>query len=138
MKDQDHLQIVKTIYVAFQDGDPSELLDGCAEEIRWLYPGADTLGPVAGEFIGHVGVEEFFELFSEDESIRQFEPTEYLHYDDRVIVFGHYCSCIKSTRREYETDFVHIFTFHDGKLIRFQDFFDTAAELEAYGTLVFP
>lgn len=136
MKDQDHLQIVHLVYAAFRDGHPDWMLDCCAEEIHWIYPGSDTLGPVAGEFVGRMGIEAFFELFNADESLRQFEPGEFLHYDDRVIVLGHYRSCIKSSRREYDTDFVHIFTFRDAKIIKFQGFFDTA--LEAYGTLVFP
>lgn len=136
--DQGNVQVVKTAYAAFQDGDPARMLEACAEDVRWYYPGSDTLVPLAGEFNGRVGVEEFFELLNEDETIRQFEPKEFIQYDDRVIVLGYYCSRIKSNGREYESDFVHIFTLRDGKIIRFQDFFDTAAELEAYGTLIFP
>jgi ketosteroid isomerase-like protein len=32
----------------------------------------------------------------------------------------------------YETDFVHLVTFRDGKIARFQEFFDTYAASEAF------
>lgn len=133
-----NVAVVQTAYAAFAEANAAKMLDACADDVVWFHPGSDSLVPVAGEFRGRVGVEEFFELLRADETIRQFEPREFLQYDDRVIVLGCYTSRINSTGREYYTDFVHIFTLRDGKIIRFQDFFDTAAELEAYGTLVFP
>lgn len=138
MAGQDNVAIVKAVYSALLEGDPSGVLTACTDDVIWIYPGSDTLVPFAGVFAGHIGIEEFFERLNDDENIRQFEPREFLLTDDRVIVLGHYCSRIKSNHREFETDFVHIFTLRDGKINRFQDFFDTAAELEAYGTLVFP
>ena len=38
----------------------------------------------------------------------------------------------KPTGRTYETDFVHLITFRDGKIRRFQEFFDTYAAAEAF------
>lgn len=138
MVDQESVQVIRAAYAALEAGDAVKMLAVCADDVAWIYPGSETLVPVAGEFVGRIGIEEFFELLNEDESFQVITPKEFLQHGERIIVLGHYCSSIKSTGREYETDFVHIFTLRDGKIIKFQDFFDTAAELEAYGMLVFP
>ena len=48
------------------------------------------------------------------------------------MVLGDYAWRVKSTGREYETDFVHVFTARDGKVARFQEFMDTAVVGWAY------
>jgi ketosteroid isomerase-like protein len=39
---------------------------------------------------------------------------------------------IKKTGRTMASEFVHIFTFRDGKVVRFREFLDTAQLAEAY------
>jgi ketosteroid isomerase-like protein len=38
----------------------------------------------------------------------------------------------RPTGRIYESDFVHLVTFKDGKIVRFQEFFDTYLAGEAF------
>jgi ketosteroid isomerase-like protein len=38
----------------------------------------------------------------------------------------------KPTGKTYDTDFVHLFTFREGKIIRFKEFFDTYIAGEAF------
>ena len=48
------------------------------------------------------------------------------------MALGDYAWRVKSTGREYESDFVHVFTVRDEKVARFQEFMDTAAVSAAY------
>ena len=51
---------------------------------------------------------------------------------DTVAVVG-YTKCLaKPTGRSYETDFADLITIKDGKIVRFQEFFDTYAAAEAF------
>jgi ketosteroid isomerase-like protein len=45
---------------------------------------------------------------------------------------GHTRCRVKSTAKMYETDFVHVVTFKQGQIARFQEFFDTFAAAEAF------
>jgi uncharacterized protein len=47
-------------------------------------------------------------------------------------VIGHTTCRAIPTGRTYETDFVHLVRLRDGKVVRFQEFFDTWAAAEAF------
>ena len=59
-------------------------------------------------------------------------PREFIAQDDKVVSLGHYKWRIKETGREFESDFVHIFTIRDGQIVGFREHFDTAAAAAAY------
>ena len=61
-----------------------------------------------------------------------FEPTEFIAQGDKVVVLGHFAARIKSTNKEYASDFAHIVTVADGKITGFYEFFDNAAACRAY------
>ena len=66
------------------------------------------------------------------EEILVLQPRQFLSSPDSVAVVGHSKCLAKPTGRTYETDFVHVVTFRDNKIIRFQEFFDTFAAAEAF------
>ena len=61
-----------------------------------------------------------------------FEPRQFFAAADNVIVFGRTQARVKITGRKFDSEWVHIFTFKDGKLERFQEFYDTAVIVEAF------
>ena len=63
---------------------------------------------------------------------RQFEPKEFVAQGDKVVALGHYAWHVRSTGREWESDFAHVFTVEDGKVRRFQEYTDSAALAEAF------
>ncbi|MCM3880500.1 MAG: hypothetical protein ND807_10375 [Vicinamibacterales bacterium] len=60
------------------------------------------------------------------------EPREFLTSNESVAVVGYMKCLAKPTGRVYESDFVHVITFKDDKIIRFQEFFDTYIAGEAF------
>lgn len=75
---------------------------------------------------------EWLQIGRAAEQILALEPRRFLADDDTVAVIG-YTKCLaKPTGRTYETDFVHLVTVKDGKITRFQKFFDTYAAGEAF------
>lgn len=51
---------------------------------------------------------------------------------DNVIVLGRTLARVKSTGKKFDSEWIHVFTFKDGKLERFQEFYDTAVIVEAF------
>jgi uncharacterized protein len=77
-------------------------------------------------------VGESFSRIFDTEEVLHFEPRELVAQGDKVVALGNHAWRVKSTGREYETDFVHVFSVRDGKVTRFQEFMDTAVVSAAY------
>jgi ketosteroid isomerase-like protein len=60
------------------------------------------------------------------------ELRQFLTDRDTVAVLGFARCRARSTGKIYETDFIHLVTFQDRKITRFQEFFDTYAAAEAF------
>jgi ketosteroid isomerase-like protein len=81
---------------------------------------------------GHAGFLEWAKIGREAEEILGLDIQRMLVDEDSVAVVGHTKIRANSTGRIYETDFVHLVTVRDGKVTRFQEFFDTYAAGEAF------
>ena len=77
-------------------------------------------------------MEEFFGIVAENEVFSEFAPREFFCDCDRVFAFGRYAGTMKKTGRRFETEWVHVFTIRDGKVIRFREHTDTAQFAEGY------
>jgi ketosteroid isomerase-like protein len=131
MSEQENLRILQDGYEAFQRGDIPAVLSLMAESVEWESPGGDAI-PYAGLHRGRAGVAEFFRLLSEADEVQQFEPRRMLAQGELVVALGHYRARVRSTGRVVECDWVQVFTFRDGLITKFQEFYDTAAVVEAY------
>jgi hypothetical protein len=126
-----NLVAVQELYAAFRKGDVSGILALLSPEVEWSEP-ENPFNPAAGTRRGRAGFLEWLRIGQETEQILTLEPRQFLSNDDSVAVVG-YSKCLaKPTGRMFETDFVHLITFRDGKIARFQEFFDTYAAGEAF------
>lgn len=131
MSEATNTEIVKKGYEHFSSGDVPGLLNLFTDDIDWSTPHVEN-APFTGNRLGLEEVGEFFKLLTESEDISYFEPTEFIAQGDRVVVLGRSKATVKSTGRSYETDWVHLFTIHDGKITNFHEFFDSAAATRAF------
>jgi ketosteroid isomerase-like protein len=69
---------------------------------------------------------------AETQDAEQFELREFVAQRDKVVALGHYRWRIKSTGHSYESDWVHAFTIHEGKISKFEEYLDTYAWAAAY------
>jgi hypothetical protein len=131
MNEEKNLEIVKQGYEHFANGDIAGLLALFDPDIEWVTPtveGADHTGPRRGRD----SLPEFFGQLEATEDISRFEPREFIAQDDKVVVLGNIKATVKTTGREYETDWVHIFRLADGKITGFTEFFDNAVVTKAF------
>jgi hypothetical protein len=131
MNEQQNIEVVKRGYEAFGSGDINSLLDLFHENIEWHQPKAEGL-PYQEKYNGREAVGEMFASLDENEDISHFEPQEFIAQGDKVVVLGTMSATVKDTGRDYQTDWVHIFTVRDGKVTNFKELFDTAAASKAF------
>ncbi len=125
------LDVVRELYAAFARRDIQGMLACLAPDVVWCEPD-NPFNPAAGVHRGHEGFLEWVRIGREAEDIDVLEPTQFLSNENAVAVVGHMRCRAKQTGRVYESDFVHVVTFRGGKIVRFQEFFDTYAAGEAF------
>jgi ketosteroid isomerase-like protein len=131
MGEQQNVKVVQGAYAAYGRGDIPALLENLSENVEWILPG-EGLIPQAGVYEGHDGVARFFQTLSETTEFSAFDPREFVAQGDRVIVLGSYRGGVKATGRWFESDWAMSFLLRDGKIIKFQEYTDTAAIAPAY------
>jgi uncharacterized protein len=131
MNEQENTQLVKKTYELFKSGDIETLLEMYSDDISWETPQVEN-SPLGGKISGRESVTEFFSQLGDAEENLKFELTDFIAQDDKVVVLGHHAWRVKATNKEYASDFAHIVTVKDGKIVGFYEFFDTAAAGRAH------
>lgn len=131
MSEQENTGLVQKAYGNFQSGDIPAILGALSEDVEWVFPELEGV-PVARSWHGREEVGQFFQTLDDTQEVRQFEPREFVAQGDKVVALGHYAWHVKSTGREWESDFAHVFTVRDGEVTKFQEYTDSAALAAAF------
>lgn len=131
MNEQANIELIRQVYDAFINGDSERLLSYLAQDIAWEE--ADVPGlPFAGKRQGRENVADFFRMVAAAQQLRDFRPAEFIAQGERVVVLGHYEWTVRATGADWGSDWVHIFTVRDGKVVAFREQTDTHRAVEAY------
>lgn len=131
MATNDPRTVAARLYQALEDEDVPAILASCSLDVTVLYPAAGSL-PYGGTWHGREGVATFLEAHDQAEEILAFEVGQLIAEGDAVMAVGTFRGRAKPDGREWVTSFVHHLTISDGRLDRWEAFFDTAAALEAH------
>ena len=113
-------------------GDIDAVLALLSPDFTLVYSGPSII-PSSGTWNGHDGFRSWAQA-----AVQGHLPTESLNIEefivqgDHVVVPGHVALRVKTTGKNCETDFLHLFTVRDGQLTSWRDFFDTYALAQAY------
>ena len=66
------------------------------------------------------------------ETITDYEPREFIVQGERVVVLGRGTATVRATGRHYSTEWVHVITIRNKKIVNLVEYFDTAAALRAF------
>lgn len=131
MTPEQNTSVVAQAYANFKSGNIESLLDLLSDTIEWELPELAGV-PTAGKRQGRAGVADFFSKLAETQSLVNFEPREFVAQGNKVVVLGSYTWQVKSSRGEFTSDWAHVFSLKNGKIVRFQEYTDTAAVARAY------
>ena len=124
------IALAERLYAALDDDDVTPFLDLCAPDAIVEYPAEERL-PYGGTWLGRERIGEFLEAHDAAEEIVVFEPMQMAADGDTVFVLGQFVGKAKPMATTWSTRFVHVLTFRDGLLKRWEAFFDTAAAIAA-------
>ena len=127
-----NITAVQNLYAAFGRGDIDTIIVGAAPDIDWESVGRKSDYPAFGPRKGAAQVREFFKIVADNEEFSAFSPREFYAADDKVFVLGSYSLKMKSTGKPVACEWVHVFTFRDGKVTRWREHTDTAQIADGY------
>lgn len=123
--------LIQSLYAAFGRSDVAFILSQLAESVEWVSTCDAAVIPWGGSRRGHQGARSFFESLGGHLDFELFAPAEFAADGDLVFVRGRTVAKVKSSGRRFDSDWVHVFTVADGRVARFQEFYDTAAIVAA-------
>lgn len=118
--------ITRELFNAFLRGDIAYILNHLDEDCVWNAMGAPLL-PTGGRYIGS-GASLFFTKLNEEFEFPTFDVQDHYEVNQTdVISTGRFVARSKKTGKTAETPFMMLNRFKNGKVIYFQDYFDSAA-----------
>jgi hypothetical protein len=127
-----NIQCVHNLYAAFARLDLSAILATLEENVDWFFVGQPDVIPYAGVRHGREDVLNFFILLVKTVEVLAFGPLEVRAFADNVLVLGHEKVKVRATGKVFETDWAHLFTLSQGKIVRLRGFYDTATMAAAF------
>jgi ketosteroid isomerase-like protein len=127
------IDVVAAVYRSHASRDTPSLLDVLADDVEWVQASGH---PYAGvrPWRGHREVvEHVVDPVNGDWDGYVTEVDEMIDAGDRVVVTGRYSGTYRATGRTLAADMCVIYTVHDGRITRFQQYCDTAAFRAAMG-----
>ncbi|HUA02914.1 MAG TPA: nuclear transport factor 2 family protein [Solirubrobacteraceae bacterium] len=123
MAGEQNVETAKRGYASFSAGDAAGAMEALADDIEWITPGNSAIsGTVRGkEAVGALWAQLAGKGFTTT-------PQFWFSDDERVVVLTHV------TVGDGEADVADVFTFRDGKVIKFQSAGDTALLERVYGS----
>jgi hypothetical protein len=122
---------VDAIYAAFGAGDLPRVLSCFAPDAVLTLHGPPE-HPYAGSWRGLAEAERFFAKIAETVEVLDFRVDERLPAGETVVVVGHEKGRVRRTGKTYETKWVHVFRLRGEKVVRFDEFYDSAAVVAAH------
>lgn len=130
MSEQQNVELVRGAYAAFAKNDLEHVLNCMAPPVEWVTPQVADL-PFTGRRQGRGQVADYFRLNKEMLTMRAFLPSEFVAQGNKVVVLGHGAWTSKATGRDFESDWVHVYTVENGEILAFREFLDVHIAVEA-------
>lgn len=124
-----NVEIVQGIYAAFGRGDVPAILAVQRADATWVIAGQT---PYSGSYRGAAEILQFFQNLVGAAEMLAFEPQQFLDAGATVIVLGRENMIAKTTGKQVENRWAHVWTMVDGKVSSFEEFLDSGAIERAF------
>jgi len=123
-------EVVQAAYAAFGRGDVPAILALVGDPVEWKFCGPKAL-PYTGTFRSKAAVAKWFASIPEVDEVLAFEPREFIASGDKVAVLGWERSRTRPGGKVFESEWAHVFTVRDGRIVRFWGMYDNEASVAA-------
>jgi len=127
-----NIETTKKGYEFFERGDiPALIRETIDDNCTWISPGPKDKLPWAGTFKGKQEIANFFAQVGQNLEFSEFAPREMIEQGDTVVVLGTLAGRAKKTDNSIKNEWAHVFKYRQGKIVFFQEYIDTAADVLA-------
>ena len=123
------MEVVKAAYAAYAQRDFARILS--LYDPQCVLEQSSAL-PWGGTFLGHTGLQRFFEGLTTAIETQIVDETLF-EAGDKVISVGRTKGVSRDSGTSFELPAVHVYTVRDGKISGFEAYVDTPAMLRALG-----
>lgn len=102
-----------------------------ADDVEWIVPGPPEVLPFAGTYRGLEGITEFQRRLGDAMRYDRVELMRYIAGGNDVAAIFEGEGIAKATGRPFKSEIMRVYTFRDGKIVRVQNFYDTAIYVAA-------
>jgi ketosteroid isomerase-like protein len=120
------VEVVRRCYEAFGKGDVPGILEYVAPEIDWEFIGPKQLA-YCGPRRTRSEAAAFFADVARLDEIHAFEPREFIESGNNVTVLGWESTTARDTGVKFATEWIHLFTVRDGRIVRWRGSCDTGS-----------
>jgi hypothetical protein len=139
MSGNPNLEALKHVYSNWsgtRGGSAEEILalfDDDVEMVSALH--GDIPDPVAGVHLGRAGAEAYFEGLGRDWEMMNWEVEHYVDGGDVIAVISRCAWRNRASGNIVDTPKIDVLTFRDGRVVRFQEAYDTLGFARALGVV---
>jgi ketosteroid isomerase-like protein len=127
----DNVNVVRGMYQAFATGEIPTIIAALDPQVDW-WEAENFIYADKNLYVGPNAVlHGVFMRIAQEWDGFAVSPKEVLDAGETVIGHGYYSGTYKETGEVVRAQFAHFFTFRDGKIIKFQQYTDTAQFLRA-------
>ena len=122
----ENVKTVEGMYAAFGTGDIPTVLAALDPQVEW-WEAENFIYADGNPYVGPDSVLQgvFIRIAMEWDNFA-VTPTDVLDAGDTAVGHGYYSGTHKQTGKQARAQFAHFFTFRDGKIVKFQQYTDTA------------
>lgn len=120
-------EMMAGLYAAFGKGDLPAVLAAMDPQIQWAEAEGNPYRTGDQPWVGpDAVVSNLFMKLGGEWAPFEVHPATYHDAGDTVTVEGRYTGVFKATGRSVDAQFCHVWTLKDGKVVKFQQYTDTA------------
>ena len=124
---------IEGMYEAFGSGDIAFVIGALDPDVEW-WEAENFIYADRNPYVGPQAVlEGVFARIGKEWAWFTVTPKEVLDAGESVVGHGYYAGKYLQTGHEVRAQFAHVFTFRDGKVVKFQQYTDTAQFQKAVG-----
>lgn len=123
--------VVRALYAAFGRNDGAGIVATLDPTTVWTHH-APASHPYGGTFRGIDGVTAFLGAIAAHVEMLDFGPDEFVAQGELVTVTGHETLRARATGRTLTHRWIHLFEVRAGKIVRFEEWADSAKGLELF------
>ncbi len=123
------IEKIEELYAAYHKRDVESILLPLATDVEFVQ---SRELPWGGNYVGHAGVRQFLGAVSQHLDSRVLVE-RLIDAGEHVVAVGRTVGKARTTQLEFDVPLVHVWTFRDGQVVRFESYIDNATMLAVLG-----